>query len=165
MDGLKIITELQKNSNENIDVIAKHCGFSRQKVWKIIKQWEKTCKIWGYTAIVEAEAQGLQRFMLSIKRSNKPMDRKIMNETIFSQMEKTISEIGAKIESSYYIHGEYDWILFFTAKDIQHAKKFADILFNAYAGYVDNVNISQVLYIQRDHHILNPDQMKLLDFL
>jgi DNA-binding Lrp family transcriptional regulator len=40
-DERKIITELQKNSNESTDAIAKHCGFSRQKVWRTIKQLEK----------------------------------------------------------------------------------------------------------------------------
>ena len=36
-DEKKIIHELQKNSKENIDKIAKKCGFSRQKVWRVIK--------------------------------------------------------------------------------------------------------------------------------
>ena len=41
-DEKKILKALQKNSKEGIDAIAKHCGFSRQKVWRIIKQLEKT---------------------------------------------------------------------------------------------------------------------------
>ena len=41
-DERKIITELQKNAKESIDVIAKKCGFSRQKVWLVIKRLEKT---------------------------------------------------------------------------------------------------------------------------
>ena len=40
-DEKKIIRELQKNSKENIDKIAKRCGFSRQKAWRIIKRLEK----------------------------------------------------------------------------------------------------------------------------
>ena len=40
-DERKIITDLQKNAKESIDVIAKKCGFSRQKVWRIIKRLEK----------------------------------------------------------------------------------------------------------------------------
>ncbi len=52
-DERKILAELQKNSNESIDTIAKHCGFSRQKVWRTIKQLEKNRMIWGYTAIID----------------------------------------------------------------------------------------------------------------
>ena len=33
-DEKKLLSELVKNSNENIDTIAKHCGFSRQKTWR-----------------------------------------------------------------------------------------------------------------------------------
>jgi len=39
-DEKKILTELMKNSNENIETIAKRCGFSRQKTWRFIKQLE-----------------------------------------------------------------------------------------------------------------------------
>jgi len=39
-DERKILSELVKNANENIDTIAKHCGFSRQKTWRMIKQLE-----------------------------------------------------------------------------------------------------------------------------
>ena len=41
-DEKKIISELVKNSKENIDTIAKHCGFSAQKVRRVIKQMERT---------------------------------------------------------------------------------------------------------------------------
>ena len=45
-DEKKIIKELQKNSKESIDKIAKKCGFSRQKVWRVIKRLEKNKTIW-----------------------------------------------------------------------------------------------------------------------
>ena len=35
-DETKIINELKKNARESIDTIADKCGFSRQKVWRII---------------------------------------------------------------------------------------------------------------------------------
>lgn len=52
-DEKKVLKALQKNSKEGIDAIAKLCGFSRQKVWRIIKQLEKNEFIWGYTAITD----------------------------------------------------------------------------------------------------------------
>jgi len=164
-DEMKVITELQKNSNESIDVIAKRYGFSRQKVWRIIKQWEGRRSIWGYTAIVDTEPQGFQKFILSVKRSHKTLDKKIMNEDMYDRLGKIIIDLGVTIENSYYVHGEYDWILIFSAKNIRYAKKFADILFNSYPGMVDKVDLSQILYIQRDHRIANPNQSKLMEFL
>ena len=52
-DEKKVIKELQKNSKESSDKIAKKCGFSRQKVWRIIKKLEKNKTIWGYFAVVD----------------------------------------------------------------------------------------------------------------
>ena len=40
-DEKKLLSELVKNSNEKIDSIAKQCGFSRQKAWRIIKNLEE----------------------------------------------------------------------------------------------------------------------------
>ena len=164
-DELKILAELEQNSNESIDTIAKRYGFSRQKVWRIIKQLEENRIIWGYTAIVDTQKQGLEKFMLSIKRSQKILDKKNMNEIFYDRLGKTILTLGITIESSYYIHGEYDWILIFIAKNINYAKKFTDILFEAYPGAVDKVNLSQILFVQRDHRIENPNMSKLMEFL
>jgi len=35
-----ILAELQKNAKENVHTIAEHCGFSKQKAWRLIKQLE-----------------------------------------------------------------------------------------------------------------------------
>jgi DNA-binding Lrp family transcriptional regulator len=52
-DEKKILAELQKDAQKGIDMLAKRCGFSRQKVWRIVKRLEKNRMIWGYTAIVD----------------------------------------------------------------------------------------------------------------
>jgi len=164
-DVMKVIDALEQNSKKNIDEIAKSCGFSRQKVWRIIKKLEGNRNIWGYTAIVDAKIKDLQKFMLSIKRSQKMLDKKSINEIAYERLGKIILNLGVTIESSYYVHGEYDWILIFTAKNLRDAKKFTNILFSAYPGIIDKVNLSQILFSQRDHRIENPDQMKLMEFL
>ena len=56
-DELKVVDELQKNAKENIDVISKNSGFSRQKTWRIIKRLEEDRTIWGYAAVVNEEKQ------------------------------------------------------------------------------------------------------------
>jgi DNA-binding Lrp family transcriptional regulator len=164
-DEMKVIVELQKNSRENVQKIAKRSGFSQQKAARIIKQLENNHMIWGYTTIFNVEPQGLQKFIVSIKRSSKPLEKKSMNEIEYERLEKIIFDLGVTIESSYFIHGQYDWVLIILAKDILHARKFADILLTAYPGIVDKVNLSQILYRQRDHLIANPDQIKLMEVL
>jgi DNA-binding Lrp family transcriptional regulator len=63
-DELKILAELQRNSKNNIETIAKHSGVSRQKAYRTIKRLEELHTIWGYTAVVDENAQGVQKFML-----------------------------------------------------------------------------------------------------
>jgi DNA-binding Lrp family transcriptional regulator len=40
-DEQKIIQELLRDSSQNINAIADKLGFSRQKVWRVIKNLEK----------------------------------------------------------------------------------------------------------------------------
>jgi DNA-binding Lrp family transcriptional regulator len=79
MDESKVLNVLEQHAKENIDELAKSCGFSRQKIWRIIKYLEAEKIIWGYTAIFDAEIQGYKKFILSIKRSGKILDTKSMN--------------------------------------------------------------------------------------
>jgi len=39
-DEKKLLSELMKNSKENKDTITKSCWFSKQKVWRMIKEIE-----------------------------------------------------------------------------------------------------------------------------
>ncbi len=67
--------------------------------------------------------------------------------------------------SSYYGHGEYDWVLIFTANELQDVKKFINLLFSAYPGIVEKINLFQILHTQRDHRISNLNQEILNEFL
>jgi len=165
LDEKKVLSELVKNSKENVDTIAKHCGFSRQKVWRIIKQLEASQKIWGYSAIVDPEKQGLQKFIIFFKQSPRVSDSKTAEKVNLDEIKKNYSELDITIETSHYIHGEYDWIIIFTAKDIKQAKKFINLLQEKYPGLIEKINLSQVLYTTRDHCILNPDKLKVKEFI
>jgi DNA-binding Lrp family transcriptional regulator len=55
LDEKRILDELAKNANKSINDIAEKCGFSRQKVWRVIHNLEKNHTIWGYVAVVDQE--------------------------------------------------------------------------------------------------------------
>ena len=78
-DEKKILRELQKNSKESIDKLVKKCGFSRQKVWRIIKRLENNKTIWGYHAVVDDNKIGLQQYFILIKRTNKPFSKEYID--------------------------------------------------------------------------------------
>lgn len=164
-DEKKVLSELVKNANKNIETIAKLCDFSKQKTWRIIKRLEAKDLIWGYTAIFNEEKMGLKHFMVMIKRSMKRLDETTINKIVSRKLEDIIREIGITIESSSYVHGDYDWILTFTAKDIIQAKKFSDSLVAMHPGVIDNITIVETLMFIKKHYILNPEKARLKEFL
>ena len=154
-----------KNSKENIDTIAKHCGFSRQKAWRLIKQLEAKKMIWGYTAVFDEEKIGLIHFILMLKRTTRKAEEKEVDIIVSRKTEDLAKAMGITIESSAYLHGEYDWILTFTAEDLTHAKRFSDIVISQYPAFIEKITIMQTLMFMRKHYVLNPDRKKLKDYM
>jgi DNA-binding Lrp family transcriptional regulator len=165
MDEKKVLSELVKNANKNIETIAKLCNFSKQKTWRIIKRLEAKDLIWGYTAIFNEEKMGMKHFMVLIKRSMKRLDETTINKIVSRKLEDIIKDAGVTIESSSYVHGDYDWILTFTAKDVIQAKKFADALVAFHPGMIENISIEETLMFIKKHYILNPEKARLKEFL
>ena len=164
-DEKKLLSELVNNSKENIDTIAKHCGFSRQKAWRMIKQLDAKKFIWGYTVVFDEAKIGQEHFTLLVKRSINKIEEKEINVIVSRKTEDLAKLYRISIETSAYIHGEYDWIMTFTAENIIQAKKFSDTIVAMYPHVIKTVTIMQTLMFMRKHYILNPDRTKLKEFI
>lgn len=164
-DEKKILQEIKKNANNSINAIAKKFNFSRQKVWRILKKLEKEKTIWGYTAIVNEEKYGINKFFVLIKRSNTPLNQDLIKKIVSRDLEEVSLEVDIKINSSIYIHGEYDWIIIIEAEDIKKAKQFTEMLNKIYQGYIDEIHILQFLFPIKVHGIMNPDKDRLNEFI
>ena len=104
-------------------------------------------------------------FTILVNRTIAKHQKKDVEVIVSRKTEDLAAEYGITIESSYYIHGEYDWIMIFIAEDIKQAKKFCDILVSMYPRFIGKITILQMLMFMRKHYILNPDRTKLKDFL
>jgi len=164
-DEKKVLSELVKNANKNTETIAQLCGFSKQKTWRIIKRLEAKELIWGYTAVFSEEKMGQKHFILMVKRSMKQLEQTTINKIVSRKLEDIIREIGITIESSSYVHGDYDWVITFTAKDIIQAKKFSDSLISFHPGTIEKILILETLMFIKKHYILNPEKNRLEEFL
>ena len=150
---------------KRIDAIEKNCGCSRQKAWRMIKELEAKKLIWGYTTVYDEDKIGKKHFLLMIQRTHEKIDEKTVNMIISTETEKMAKEFYITIETSAYLHGEYDWILTFIADDIKQAKRFSDRLNTMYLTGTKNISILQTLMFVRKNYILNPDRKKLKDFM
>ena len=164
-DTQLILDELQKNASKSITEIATKLGFSRQKVWRVIKNLENDNTIWGYTAIVDEEKKGLTNYIVLIKRSNAPIDKKLTDLIITRKLEELVPKTNMVIEHSYYTHGTYDWVICFKTDNIKNAKLFCEILNKTYEGYIKDFDLIQIIFPIVIQGILNPDSEKLNQFL
>ena len=164
-DEKKLLFELIKNAKENTEAIGKHCGFSKQKVARLIKQLEQKKFIWGYTTVVDEKKIEQNHFVIMAKKSSKKIDEKTVDLIVSRTLEKRAAEQGIFIESSFYVHGEYDWVLTCTAEDVLHAKKFSEELIKHFPGIFEKITILQTMMFIRNQYILNPEKEKLKDFL
>ncbi len=151
-DVNKILIELQKNSNYSINEIAKKLGFSRQKVWRIIKDLEEDKTVWGYTAIVDDNKIGRKRYFILLNRANIPFSEEKMNIIINREFRPLLEENDVRLDCSFFVNGIYDGILCVTAKNITQVKMFIEKMNNTLGGmYMSDINILEVLFtIERD---------------
>lgn len=165
MDERKVIEHLQKNCMENLDLFAKNCGFSRQKVWRIIKNLEDEKIIWGYTAVVDHSFLQKRHYMLLMKRNAQKINQRIVDVLLSRQFEEVVSKLGITIETSSYVHGEYDWIATFVAPDIIQAKKFSELVKTTYPDTFQKIDLVETLFDIKRQNIFNPGHGKLKELI
>ena len=163
-DEKKILNELSKNANKNINDIAKSCRFSRQKVWRIINNLEKNHTIWGYVAVVDEEKLDKKSYILLIKRTNKPVEQELIDLIVKRELENQARLTGIEFINSIFTHGSYDWIIFFNAPDIRIAKGFVETFNKLYEKYLSEVNLIEKMFLAVSCGVTNPDINKLNDF-
>jgi len=165
-DELKIISLLQKDAGESVDGIAKKCGFSRQKVWRIVKRLEEDNTIWGYTAVVDDKKIDARKYIVLIKRTPVPIKRELVDKIIKRDIERMAvkAKLQINLENSYFVNGVYDWIICFTARDVTDAKKFCEKLNTAYTGHIADLQLLEVLFPVKTQGILNPHIEELEKF-
>jgi DNA-binding Lrp family transcriptional regulator len=164
-DEKKVMAELEENSKGSLNILEKRLKFSRQKIWRIIQRLEKNHTIWGYTTIIDDEKRSLKNFTLMLKQSMKPMDEKTLDTFMSPRLQELTSGIGVSLESTYYVHGEYDWILTFAAPDIIQAKNFCEKMMVSYPEVFERMSLMETLITVRKHHIANPNAPKMKDLL
>ena len=155
-DEQKIVHELQKNSKESIDKIAKKCSFSRQKVWRVIKRLEKDKTIWGYSAIVDNEKVDLTHYTMLVKRTIVPFDGKVRDNVSEEQLDNYFPELNITVEDVLYVNGKYDWIISFTAPGIKETKKFCEKLLRKFSEYMESYEVLETIITIKKQGIKNP---------
>ncbi len=163
VDEKKVLTELQKNCRVIIDKLSKRCGFSRQRARRIIKQLEENNTIWGHHAVVDQSKLDLKRYLVLLKRPPNPMKKEPLDAMIKGNL-KGMTEIGVCIDSSFFVHGSYDWVLNVTANNIKQIKQFCEVLKKTLSGHLSDIQVLEVLFPIKEDCIDNPKPEGINDF-
>ena len=163
-DEKKIIDELMRNANKSINEVANTCGFSRQKVWRIIKNLEENNTIWGYVAVIDEEKQGKRGYTILIKRTNKPLENELIDKIINRELQKKSDKNRVEIVTSIYTNGIFDWVICFNAKDMKEAKRFVEEVNKLFFGYISEIYLLEKMFNITNCGIDNPEKEKLRDF-
>ena len=164
IDEEKVIQELRTNAKQSIDIIAKNCGFSRQKVWRIMKRLEDNKTIWGYTAVLDDEKLGLSRYLILFKRNSLPLPQTHIDMIAERGLQKKMEQEGINTDCSYFLHGDYDWALNVTGKSIADVKRFVDGFNKVFGPYLSDVKIVSVILPMEQSGIDNPNPKKVYDY-
>ena len=164
-DEKRILEELLKNANMSVNEIAKKLGFSRQKVWRIIKNLEKDKTIWGYTAIIDDNKMGRKRFYILLKKAPVKITDEKLNIVINRELRKIATKNEVNLESTYFFNGSYDGQICVTAENIIQVKNFInDMEKKIGATYFKEANILEVLVPIQMRGFNNPNLKQLKDY-
>jgi len=157
-DEKQVISELIRNGNALLDDIAEKLGCSRQKIWRIIKRLEETKVIWGYTAVVDPEKTKTRKYFVFVKWNIQPMGKDTLDI-----LSKGNIDSGFSIDSSYFIHGMFDWLFVISVEDVVELKKFCSSLHATFPKRISEIQTVEVLVPVRVHSIDNPSSEKIFD--
>lgn len=164
-DEKKILQELKNNANKSISDISKTLGFSRQKIWRIIKRLEKNRTILGYNTIIDEEKLGLETYFILIKRTVHPFDKELSGKIISREFEEQINKLDCQIVSSTYTHGDFDWILTINTDNIVKANKVCELLKNRFKKYMKEILLIRSLFNAKIQGIENPNIENIKNFI
>ncbi len=150
-DEQKVLLALEENANESIGGIAKKCGFSRQKAWRIIKRLEKNKTIWGYHARVNDEKMNRTGYVLIYKLKHLPIDNQLEKNLLNGKFDSLAKKNNIIIKDNLWLHGGYDGMISFYAENIRKAKQFHELILDTCDGnIVDAQLLEQMIVIKKD---------------
>ena len=145
-DEKKVIREIKINSKDSIDKIAKRCGFSRQKVWRIIKKLEENKTIWGYNAVIDDEKLKEKKYIFLLKRNNKPISPEKLEIATSGIVKKELEKKGIEIDFTLLVHGDYDLVVCATTPSIKETIILSNIFSSTFGEYISDIKILDVIF-------------------
>ncbi|MEM7438492.1 MAG: Lrp/AsnC family transcriptional regulator [Pseudomonadota bacterium] len=133
----KILAELQRDASQSLDEIAKTVGASKTPVWNRIRKMREAGVIKAQTALVDADALGLEAcFFVLIRTSEHDAD---WQANFLSALRKR-----AEVLEAHRLAGDIDYIL---KVRVANAKAY-DVFYQALIAEVKVFNVTALLSME-----------------
>jgi DNA-binding Lrp family transcriptional regulator len=130
----RIVAALLEDPTRSDMEIARDLGTYRQKVWRKKKQLEDDGVIWGYTAVLDEKRLGHVCYIVLMK--TKPMNEGLVNTLLMRLVGEGPKKQNVRLTNFFYVNGEFDWVLRFSAPDHATARRYYDTLRMIYDDYL-----------------------------
>lgn len=163
MNQNDVLDALLDDPTKSVGEIAQELNSYRQGVWRRKKKLEEDKIIWGYTAVIDQKKIGHQMYLVLFKM--KPMSRGFADLIVDRIQKNAPRSLGARLIDLFYVNGEYDWIMRFSAKNHATARRYYDTLRVAYEEYLlEKPVMVDVNFIVVAEGKSNPEMEELYDF-
>ncbi|MEM4257538.1 MAG: hypothetical protein QXL17_00080 [Candidatus Thermoplasmatota archaeon] len=115
--------------------------------------------------MVDDEYSERKHFIMLMKRTTKPLDDKVLNEIMNTQLDDLLPPGQIRIENIEYVHGCVDGIFTFQADSIVTAKRFVERFNDRFQGYASELQLLETIVPIRRQGIRNPRITEVIQYL
>jgi len=166
-DEERVAHLLLRDPSMDAVTIAKKCGLSKQKVWRIIRKMEERGVIFSHPASLNLKNFGKRSFLILFERSTKVVDDELIKQMtqpeLLDELEK--EDIAAWVEDSYYLSGGYDWAIIITVDEHKDLIRFIEHWRKYYGEYFSRVIHSEIMWVATRNSIRNPNTTEISEIL
>jgi DNA-binding Lrp family transcriptional regulator len=128
-----ILRSMLDDPTRSPKAISKELGITRQRLWREKKSMEEEGIIWGYTGVEDGSGSGwVDCVMLFVMKALSEDFAKVMN---IETLRRPSKEYGVRVKEAYYMNGDYDVLITFSAPDIAAARRFYEYLRREYERF------------------------------
>jgi DNA-binding Lrp family transcriptional regulator len=161
---LGVVNCLLKDPTQGMSKIAEKTKMHRRTAWQIQKELEKDNTIWGYTTVIDE--QKIDNVIYVAQFRIKPMNKDFVDLVIKRLTMGEPTEEGVRIIDMFYMNGDYDVLIKFSAPDHATARKYHETLRTVYKNhFLETPRVSDVNFLLVQEGKLNPELEKLYDFV
>lgn len=161
---LDLVNCLMENSDQSISKIAEKTNMYRRTVWQKKKELEEDHTIWGYTAVINESK--LNHVLYIAQFRIKPISNAFVDLIIRRLTTGAPSKEGVRVIDIFYMNGEYDVIIKFSAPDNITARKYYEKLRAVYKDFFrGDPSLSDMNFPLVKGGKLNPELERLYDYV